>query len=324
MRWPNIILVALPLFSWGQGNLVPNPSFEEHSQCPWTVSQHYLVTSWTNTGVVDCSPDYYHACNSGTPSGDPHMGVPANAPGFQYAHSGEAYMGFFAYTGPNEPNGREYVQAALNEPLQAGIRYEVFFHLSLSDLFQYAVGPIGALFTDTMLTRESPFNANVSFDPQIQSPLGYVFQDKNNWVMVCDTFVSRFGGERYISVGNFNSDDDTDTLLVPTGINSRWQSYYYIDDVSVIALDSIPDGVEEYGGLRFSVFPNPATEILHISSKQRLEHVRLLDNSGRAILTEKVTSQRHDVHLHGIPPGLYLLDVTDMDGRRAMQKVVVQ
>jgi hypothetical protein len=250
------------------------------------------------------------------------MGVPENIVGFQNARSGDGYVGFFALS-LSQMNMREYLQVELTESLVYSIRYEVCFYVSLADKMRYAVNTLGAHMSDTAISR----NDILRFEeiPQILNAPENPLTTRTDWVAICDTFTSRTGNERFLTIGNFHDDTESGLMFIDSVTDGlQYKSYYYIDDVSVIALDSIPDGVEEYGGLRFSVFPNPATEILHISSKHRLEHVRLLDNSGRAILTEKVTSQRHDVHLHGIPPGLYLLDVTDMDGRRAMQKVVVQ
>jgi hypothetical protein len=81
-----------------------------------------------------------------------------------------------------------------------------------------------------------------------------------NWMLVADTFISRFGGERYITIGNFFVDAESDTVLVNTSLpQSNGRASYYIDDISVVALDSVPSGVEEVGQGRsnFSVYPNP-------------------------------------------------------------------
>ncbi|MCF8257710.1 MAG: T9SS type A sorting domain-containing protein [Flavobacteriales bacterium] len=141
-------------------------------------------------------------------------------------------------------------------------------------------------------------------------------------MLICDTLISRTGGERFISIGNFNNDDETDTLLVPTGLNSRWQSYYYIDDVSVIALDSIPNGVREYGELRFSVFPNPATDMVRIEAQQHLGSVRLSDMLGREVYGRAAQGRSHTLDLRHLPTGIYLLQVTDLQGHTSPQRVV--
>ena len=315
-----VILVLLPMLVHGQGNLVPNPSFEERVECPSSISQYYLATPWSNTGSI-CSPDYYNSCNLGTPSGSPHMGVPENGSGHQFAFSGVSYMGIFTFAGFSSPQGREYLQVTLTEALQADIKYMVSFHVSLADKFWYAVGSFGAYFSENLIQRE---NGDVLLMiPQIQSSEGIIFDDKENWILIQDTFSSRNGGERYLIIGNFHADEESNITLVDSGLNGYNKSYYYIDDVSVMALDSVSSDGEEQEGVIFSIHPNPATSFIHVCG-QRPRRIRLLDMSGKAIVRENITTDRHTLHLSGIPPGLYLLEAEDDEGNRAVQKVVVQ
>jgi hypothetical protein len=222
----------------------------------------------------------------------------------------------------------------LTEPIQAGVRYKVSFHASLADKFNYAVGSLGAHFSDTLITRTS-FNSLPGVEPDVQSPEGVVMSDKDIWYHITDTFVSRYGGERFLTIGNFKSTAESDTLfladnpiVVPTEhgwdtVYQRLKSYYYIDDVSVIALDSMPNSIGNQETLKVSIFPNPATDAVQIQG-QGLTAVRLMDISGRVILEENIVSDRHTVRLESVPPGLYLIEVRDAQGRRQAKKLVVQ
>lgn len=65
------------------------------------------------------------------------------------------------------------------------------------------------------------------------------------------------GGERFITIGNFKDDANTDTLhLIENGLDP--QGYYYIDDVSVIncndTLSSVNEIEKQYD---FNLYPNP-------------------------------------------------------------------
>ncbi len=103
------------------------------------------------------------------------------------------------------------------------------------------------------------------------------------------------------------------------------QSYYYIDDVSVIALDSIPNSIAEPVtelALTLTVWPNPATSLLHIRSGMPLARLRLLDLSGRAVHAQEAHGTTHTIPLHTLPAGLYLLEAEDATGRKAVQRVV--
>jgi hypothetical protein len=313
----HIIFILLPVLCAAQQNVVPNGSLEENESCPWSTSLLELAVPWVGTAAG--SPDLYNACNIGTPSGSPHMGVPANSPGYQPAHSGEGYAGIFTYGGQFETNGREYLQVPLTEPLHTG-GYVVSFWASLADEFQYAVGSLGAYLSDTLIVR-TQFNSVLEVEPSIQSPSGIIMSNKDIWYHVTDTFKSRYGGEQYLLIGNFKTAEESDTLLVPTGANNRFQSYYYIDDVSVVALDTV-SGIGETEQIAFSMYPNPVVERVNIAGKERLHHVALFDIRGRKIMEEDAHNQKHTIDLKGIPEGVYLLRVTDDEGHTATQRLV--
>lgn len=319
-----LILVALPAFCAGQGNLVPNGSFDALISCPTSANQLFNTEHWTNPNAA--SPDLYHSCNQPLvfPPDTiqwPHMGVPWNAFGWQYAHSGEAYAGIYCFS-RHQLDLREYLQVTLTDSIFSGVEYQVSFYVSLADQVRYSINTIGAYFS-----KEPIFQDNVNrFDvePQVVNTSVNPLTSKEDWVLITDTFSSRYGGERYITIGNFNTDGTSDTLYHFSGDTSWVYAYYYIDDVSVIALDSIPNSVAQQEQLSFDVWPNPSSEVLHIQSRMPFARLRLLDISGRALLSENIAADRHTLQLAGIPPGLYLLDVTDAQGRRALQKLVVQ
>jgi hypothetical protein len=317
------ILVLLPLLVQGQQNLVPNGNFEQYNYCPDDAGQWYSTVHWSNAN--GSSPDYYHSCAPPLvfpPDTFPHVGIPINIFGCQTPYSGDAYMGLYAMQLP-DVNGREYLQVELSDSLIYSIRYIVSFHTSLAEGSRYALSTLGA-----HLSKEPLISSSFSvFDvePQILNNPLYPIMDTIEWTLITDTFLSRFGGERYLTIGNFHIDAQSDTLFFNSNppLGNRI-AYYYIDDVSVVAIDSIPSGVNETEAFTLSVYPNPANEVLHISSKQRLASVRLLDISGRAVLTERIRTGRNTLNLTGIPPGLYLLEAQDTEGRVAVQKVVVQ
>jgi hypothetical protein len=259
MKWLFSILVALPVLSWGQGNLVPNGGFETITSCPWTHGMIADAPPWTNTGG-GTTPDLFHSCSPPDPSGFPNEGVPDNTRGSQEAHTGQGYTGIYTYNGPHlNEELREYLQIQLINSIHIGVRYHVSFYVSLADKYWNAVGTLGAYFTNDEVVNDNWLVYEV--EPQIESPASAVYDDKLNWVLVEDTFTSREGGERYMLIGNFRNDMQSNVVLVDSGLtpNGFNQSYYYIDDVSVIALDSIPEGIADAQALQFAVHPNPST-----------------------------------------------------------------
>lgn len=319
-----VLLVALPLLSWGQGNLVPNGGFEEFDHCPdqsgiWSINAFY----WTNAGGAG-SPDYYHECavpNIFPPDTHqwPNMGVPANLLGHQDAHSGQAYIGIYCFSA-TQSSLREYIQAQLTDSIVPTVRYLVRFHASFADNVRYSVSTIGAHFSKEPIVQDGVYSFDV--EPHIVNTGANPLTSKEDWVLITDTFSSRYGGERYLTIGNFNTDATSDTLYHFSGDTSWVYAYYYIDDVSVVAIDSIPESIGEDRALQFSVHPNPATEAVRIEG-HGLSEVQLLDISGRTVLRESIVSNRHTLRLAGVPAGLYLVELRDAQGRRAAERIVI-
>lgn len=299
----------MPVSLYAQNDLVPNGGFDEITSCPTESGQLYLALPWTNT--VAGSPDLYNKCSNGSVS------LPVNPGGVQNARSGSGCAGFHAF---NNNNGREFLQVKLLHPMVYGTSYQVLFYVNLRDKSKYSVSTLGAYLSDTLVIREDYSIHNLEIEPQILNYSHEPFSDKENWMLVCDTFTSRSGREQYLIIGNFFLDEESDTTLLQTGI--WYGSYYYIDDVSVIALDSVPSGVYEPEKLSFEVCPNPATDVVQIKGR-RLAKARLLDMSGREVLHSSLP-KIGGINISHLPLGLYLLEVTDREGRKAVQKLVLE
>jgi len=306
--------VSLSMVVHGQGNLVPNGSFEEYYSCPWTGSQIAHAVHWSSPTLG--SPEYFHTCSESD-----FIAPPEVIFGFQHPHSGEAYSGIYGFN-RSQTDMREYLQVELTHPIEASARYLVTFYASIADSVIFAINTLGAHFSVDAVTQNDHFT--IDRVPQILNTPQNALSDPNVWVMVTDTFSSRYGGERFLIIGNFHPDSLSDTIqYTPGWAGSAGFAYYYIDDVSVIALDSIPSSIAEPAQLSFEAWPNPATEVLDITSKTPLARLRLLDISGRVVLTASIAANRHTLHLHGLPAGVYLLEATDMEGRRAVHKHIL-
>lgn len=77
---------------------------------------------------------------------------------------------------------------------------------------------------------------------------------------------------------------------------------------------------------QFSIYPNPATDNLRLESQTPLVQVNLTDLAGRVALqqTFRQTQDYVSVDVSGLPSGIYLLEAETEDGRRSVQKVVVE
>jgi hypothetical protein len=236
----------------------------------------------------------------------PNAGIPANAFGYQPAHSGEAYAGIYCLA-VMQPDAGEYIQVQLTDSIVPSIRYLVSFYASLADNGRYAINPLGAY-----LSKESITSDNVQIfevEPQILNTIDNPLTNPDVWVLITDTFSSRYGGERYLTIGNFNTTETSDTVLYnPDGDISAIYAYYYIDDVSVIALDSIPNGVDEEEPLAFKVWPNPAQNHITITAPSALTaaSVSIYSISGQRLVSGAYDAQ---IDISNLPNGIYFIEL---------------
>ncbi len=304
------------------GNLVPNPSFEEFTDCPNTGNIND-VESWVS---VRGSVDYYHEC--AIPSQFNNWGVPYNWAGYQEALTGQAYIGLAACASPlavSNPlftNAREFAGVSLKVPLTADVEYQVAFHVNLLNTAWYAIKNIGAY-----LSLGQPSDAIehlLSREPQVRYEGEDFLDDKEGWTRISGTFIAQ-GGENFITIGNFDDDDNTDTLQVVWEGDEHPYAAYYIDDVSVIDVDSLV-GVGEHETEWMSVYPNPAnvTFTIEASVKERETVVfELYTVTGALVKLVQLQNARTDIDASGLNAGLYFFKVIVNDRQVFTGKQVI-
>lgn len=221
--------------SHAQINLVQNYSFENYISCPTTAgSQVYFAAPWSGTNN---STDYFNSCAPPYFFSVPYQ----SSTSFQYARTGDAFAGLFMLNGYGG-NYREYLQGQLSDTLVTSICYKITFFVNNSSYAKYAVNNFGVyLSTDTFTTIWNP----APYTPQVLGFNNEIINDTLNWVEISGIYIAN-GGEKFISIGNFFDDANTDTL--DTGNGTYSGAYYFIDDVSVISIDSIPGGMPAYAG----------------------------------------------------------------------------
>jgi hypothetical protein len=79
-------------------------------------------------------------------------------------------------------------------------------------------------------------------------------------------------------------------------------------------------GVEETAVSDFTIYPNPATEILAIRSEHEdIETLEISDISGRTVYSERLNRLRYtEVTVEGFPAGVYLIRINENEFRRVI------
>ncbi|MEM9023280.1 MAG: OmpA family protein, partial [Bacteroidota bacterium] len=146
----------------------------------------------------------------------------------------ENYAGIRVYA-DREAKPRTYLQSRFTKSLKEGKTYCVKFHVSLADIAKYGTNNMGAYISKKQITQKEILEYDIT--PHVVHSRRIVYDDQYDWVEICGTYKAA-GGEKFITIGNFAKQTDIETKRMKrprgiTGVQTR-DSYYYIDDVSVL------------------------------------------------------------------------------------------
>jgi hypothetical protein len=163
----------------------------------------------------------------------------SNAPyffGYQFARTGKTYAlsDFFCSTCSSIPRG--YLRNRLKQFLQSGKTYCVKFYFLNTNNSPLGIDKVGAYFGGSSIDTITKCNHPMPYlTPQIQNGSG-IITDTLNWVPITGTFVAN-GTEKYMLLGNFYSEANTNTLLINPTYSAAGANDVCIDDVSCIDID---------------------------------------------------------------------------------------
>jgi hypothetical protein len=244
MKWKysTFFLLFSAFFLQGQINLVKNPSFEQYSTCPRTINQIFYANFWNgidnNVNDTDqCNGEYYNVC-ADTITGD-YEGVPGFGSylNYQYPHSGNSYIGIDLYSNLSAIPWvqRTYAKGNLSQTLISGKTYCFKMWVNLSNLSKYAADNM-QVYIDNGSIDTARCGMPIAINPQIKNASGNILTDTLNWVSIKGSFVAT-GNENSVTIGNFSTNAQTQfSTFNPNGFWSH-ESYYLVDDVSLIATD---------------------------------------------------------------------------------------
>lgn len=241
-------------------NLVPNPGFEDYSNCPpfWSEKPADLTaTHWESP--TSATPDNFVTCSS-------LSGIPKNWAGWMPARTGNAYAGLIARRNfgrstddKQNKTHREYLLTPLSQPLQRGALYKVTYYVALAENCRIASDEIGAYFSRKRPTQSS--KVKLPYTSQITNTTG-VIASTTTWTKIEGTFRAD-GGEQFMTLGNFKSNSGAKTQEVNMPIRNEgkefWFSYYFIDDISVVKIGEPLEEPEEEKPVATTTQPEKTT-----------------------------------------------------------------
>ncbi len=226
-----LLLLALSFNLGAQENLVPNPSFEEFTDCPKDISHKLqagdlIIPHWYTPSKG--SPDYYNSCSKSYKSR-----TGKNWIGDLNPEKGEAYIGLLV-----EDEVREYIQVKLKSPLKAGHVYDLEMLIGRASNTTSATDNIGLLFTHDKILKNSYDNlfAHASFElsDDVEGALISGWQDYHG-------SYTATGGEQYLTIGNFSVSKEVEKVKG----GEYHYCYYFFDFISVIEKYDFSEQIDE-------------------------------------------------------------------------------
>ena len=83
----------------------------------------------------------------------------------------------------------------------------------------------------------------------------------------------------------------------------------FFDDITLFKGD-ITLGVNDFSADKFSVYPNPVTDVLNIVSKVAVDNVTVYDILGKVVLQENPGKISPAINMSNLASGAYLVKVT--------------
>lgn len=240
-RWFITLMLLNPFQLAHSQNLVPNSSFD----------------TIIDFGTDD--PDGWHKVqNSDTPD---YFNFQENKElkklfndyiGGTEPHNGSGFIGLFCYRVNSRrsiKNIREFIEVPLIRPLKKDSMYRIQLSLFLDGESNISVKKLGVYFTGHTMVNSKELKY-LRVKPQVEMVLTGS-ENTHKWMTV-EAFYNASGIEKFMVLGNFQTDNNTETIKVVAdhirGKREKWDlirnekaSYYYIDDVVVEKVDKKKD-----------------------------------------------------------------------------------
>lgn len=276
-----------------QENKVPNASFETLETKIKAPGQFMeAVAEWETPR--DCKPADIYSMSSKKEE----VAVPDNQFGGSDTQEGENYAGIDVYTERGEVADRSFIMTKLSKTLLAGKTYCVKFHVSLADLSKYGVNGIGAYLSASKVKLSDIEEGKVI--AQVTKVGNPILGEMSMWTPVCMEYTAD-GTEKYLTIGNFTPQDQvlTQKMRRPREYSQPQTrgSYYYIDNVSVIATSHLdaPCRCEEEeadpNDRLQVVYTKNVSENMDMSAIQQISLTKIFFNSGKYDLNESQKEQ---------------------------------
>lgn len=163
----------------------------------------------------------------------------------------------------------------------------------------------------------------------------------DTWITIGCSYNSITGEIRWKTTFNdtnvfFNNAANVITGMVPTEVNfltfgttgNTVATNYTIDNYKskasatdqLLGLDDV-----ELGIANFSLFPNPANNVITLTTDTSIKDITVFNNLGQLVLTKRSNfSQTNEIDISNLNSGLYIMNINSENGRKMTKKFIKQ
>jgi|GEM_PF-476734 len=73
-----------------------------------------------------------------------------------------------------------------------------------------------------------------------------------------------------------------------------------------------------------TIYPNPASGSITVTNNFNANYFKLTDLSGRVVMSQKIAEATTTIQLQGVAPGIYMAEVTTLDGMKMVRRITVE
>ena len=169
-------------------------------------------------------------------------------------------------------------------------------------------------------------NTNALYDVFISR-----FNAQTGALIGMDTLASSFGAEEHpncivsdrkgnVYVGGYFQTAiyvANDTLITAGGESDFFIAKYGSSNCSTQSIENPPLRTTE-----IIVYPNPTNDVLHIDNLQKANNYRVINIIGTTVLQGTLQAGSNSIAVQGISAGMYMLELTDVEGVRNVVRVL--
>jgi len=269
-------------------NLISNGSFESVNKEPKKLGNIENALGWY-------SPTGSRADLFVETKKTPIIATPSNQFGTENPKEGSNYAGIVTFSHNNKVP-RSYISTKLELPLKKGEQYCVQFYISLAEASAYASNQVAAHFSQKAFASEA--KDNLIAKTSIVDAENRIFAAVFGWDKICGIYTAE-GGEKYITIGNFTSNEHTKNAKVKKDSKNKITpipaAYYYIDDISVVRLEedeicdcssTIIDPMDAFSKIVYQKAINFTNEM---GLAEKIEALQVFFGFGKTDLTHSAT-----------------------------------